>query len=202
MDNALNDSAQVAAGSGGIGTGLIALAHLIIAIVLLGIFLAASSWHALSNAPLAAGISVVAGLLAGAIITTLVHEWFHYAGALAVRGHCHPVRRLNLFAFDWDFNRNTRGQFLVMSYAGTLGSIVAIALLYATLAAPTPGGVALLAAAFGSLAFAGVIEWPVLARVHAGGDPLGELSKISPRVLLLSAAISLLTALLTAWILT
>lgn len=202
MDNALNDSAQVAADSGGIGTGLIALAHLIIVIVLLGIFLAASSWHALSDSLLVAGLSVVAGLLAGAIITTLVHEWFHYAGALAVRGHCRPVQRINLFAFDWDFKRNTRGQFLVMSYAGTLGSIVAIGLLYTTLAAPTPGGVALLAAAFGSLAFAGVIEWPVLARVHAGGDPLGELSKISPRVLLLSAAISLLTALLTAWILT
>jgi hypothetical protein len=201
MDNALNDSAQVAAGSGGIGTGLIALAHLIIVIALLGIFLATSSWHALSDSPLAAGLSVVAGLLAGAIITTLVHEWFHYAGALVVRGHCHPVRRINLFAFDWDFQRNTRAQFLVMSYAGTVGSIVAIALLYTALSGQTPGAVALLAAAFGSLAFAGAIEWPVLARVHAGGEPLSELSKITPRVLLLSAAISLLTALLSAWVL-
>lgn len=201
MDNALEDSTRVTASSAGIATGLIALAHLFIIVVLLGIFLAATSWHALSPSLPAAGLSVVAGLLAGAIITTLVHEWFHYAGALAVRGQCHPIKRLNLFAFDWDFKRNTRAQFLVMSYAGTVGSIASIALLHATLADQTPGAVALLAAAFGSLAFAGAIEWPVLARVQGGGDPLSELSKISPRVLLLSAAVSLLTALATAWML-
>jgi len=201
MDNALNDSAPITARPGGIGTGPVALAHLTIVLALLGIFLAASGWHALSASPLAAGLSVATGLFAGAIVTTLVHEWFHYAGALAVRGHCHRVQRINLFAFDWDFKRNTRVQFLAMSYAGTLGSMVAITLLYIALSAPTPGAVALLAAAVGSLAFAGAIEWPVLARVHAGGDPFTELSKISPRVLLLSAAVSLLAALLTAWML-
>lgn len=201
MDNAINDSARVADSSRGIGTGLVALTHLTFVVVLLGTFLAAANWYALSASPLAAGLSIATGLLAGGIITTLIHEWFHYAGALAARGHCHRVKRINLFAFDWDFKRNNRKQFLVMSYAGTLGSLVAIALLFATLMAPAPGPVALLAAAFGSLAFAGAIEWPVLARVHAGGDPLTELSKISPGVLLLSAAASLLAAILTAWLL-
>lgn len=201
MDNAIHNSTQGAVGPVGISTGFVALAHLILVFVLLGIFLATANWYALSASPLAAALSVVTGLLAGAVITTLIHEWFHYAGALAVRGHCHRVKRINLFAFDWDFKRNNREQFLAMSYAGTLGSIVAIGLLFATLLAPTLGAVALLAAAFGSLAFAGAIEWPVLARVHAGGDPLTELSKISPKVLLLSAAASLLTAILTAWLL-
>lgn len=198
MDNALNDSPRIVADSRGIGTGVVVLAHFTIVLVLLGIFLATGNWYARSASALAAGLSIAAGLLAGAVITTLVHEWFHYAGALAVRGRCHRVKRINLFAFDWDFRRNNRKQFLAMSYAGTLGSVVAISLLFATLLAPTPGAVALLAAAFGSLAFAGAIEWPVLARVHAGGDPFTELSKISPKVLLLSAAASLLTAILAA----
>ncbi|MDO8863216.1 hypothetical protein Q6D67_16035 [Haliea sp. E1-2-M8] len=201
MDNAINDSAPVTASASGISTGLVALAHLVIVLVLLGLFSAADSWYALSNRPLVAALSVASGLIAGAIVTTLVHEWFHFAGAFAVRGHCNHVKRVNLFAFEWNFKRNSRGQFLTMSYAGTLGSVVAIAVFLATIPIDAPGPVALLAAAFGSLAFAGAIEWPVLARVHAGGDPLTELSRITPKVLLLSAATSLLTVLVAAWLL-
>jgi hypothetical protein len=201
MDNAINDTAQGAAADSGISTGLVALAHLLVALVLLGLFVAADTWHALSALPIAAVLSVTAGLVAGAIVTTLVHEWLHFAGASAANGHCHRVRRLNLFAFEWDFKRNSRGQFLAMSYAGSLGSLVAIALLTVAFGTDTPGRVALLAAAFGSLGFAGAIEWPVLARVHTGGEPLAELSKITRRVVLLSASTGLLTALIAAWLL-
>lgn len=198
MDKAINDPTPVPVAASGINTGLVALAHLAVALGLLGLFTAAGHWYALSGLPLAAACSVATGLLAGAVITTLIHEWFHYAGALAARGHCNQTRRINLFAFDWDFKRNTRAQFLTMSYAGTLGSVVAIALFMLTVTGDGPGSTALLAAAFGSLAFAGAIEWPVLGRVHAGGDPLAELSRITPRVLLLSAATSLLTVLIAA----
>ncbi|MEQ9463271.1 MAG: hypothetical protein RJQ10_06395 [Haliea sp.] len=201
MDNTLDDSAPVAEPTGGISTSLVAFSHLGITLFMLGLFTATNNWAVNSGQPLAALVSVATGLLAGAITTTLVHEWFHYAGALTARGSYHRTKRLNLFAFDWDFQRNGRGQFLVMSYAGTLGSAVAIALLWLAFSADSPGGVALLAAAFGSLGFAGAIEWPVLARVHAGGDPLAELSKISGQVLLLSAATGLLTPLVAAWLL-
>lgn len=201
MDNAINDTAPGTASASGIGTGLVALAHLLIVLVLLGLFVAADRWHALSGLPLAAVLSVAAGLVAGGIITTLVHEWFHYAGALATGSHCNRVKRINLFAFEWDFKHNTRRQFFVMSYAGSLGSVVAIAVFLATIPTDAPGPVALLAAAFGSLAFAGAIEWPVLARVHGGGDPLSELSRITPRVVLFSAGTGLLALLIAAWLL-
>ncbi len=201
MDNVVEDGGPDATAASGIRTGLVALAHLTVVLVLLGLFAAADSWYALSNLPLAAVISVAIGLTAGGIFTTLVHEWFHYVGAVALRSRCHRVKRINLFAFEWDYQGNTRGQFFAMSYAGTLGSVVAIALLLATTAPDAPGRVALLAAAFGSLGFAGAIEWPVLARVHAGGNPLTELSKVSPKVVLASAATGLLTLLIAAWLL-
>jgi len=201
MDNAINDTAQGAAAVSAVSTGSVALAHLLIGLVLLSLFVAAEAWHALSPLPLAVVLSVTTGLVAGAIVTTLVHEWFHFAGASATKARCHRVKRINLFAFEWDFKCNGRGQFLVMSYAGTLGSLVAIALLVLAFGTDTPGRVALLAAAFGSLGFAGAIEWPVLARVHAGGDPLAELSKITRKVVLLSASTGLLTGLIAAWLL-
>lgn len=201
MDNAIDDVAPVATTTGGISTSLVALTHLGITLFLLVLFAATNHWALASSQTPATVISVLAGLLAGAITTTLVHEWFHYAGARLARGHCRRPQRINLFAFDWDFQRNTRGQFLVMSYAGTLGSAVAIAVLWAVLTLDSPGAVALLAAAFGSLGFAAAIEWPVLARVQAGGDPLAELSKISGKVLLTSAAVGLLTLLAAAWLL-
>ncbi|MFO7552355.1 MAG: hypothetical protein R6W80_13175 [Haliea sp.] len=201
MDNTINDPAQASAVASGVNTRLVALVHLVVVLSLLGLFAAAANWYAFSGLPLVAACSVATGLLAGAIITTLIHEWFHYAGALAVGGHCNQTRRINLFAFDWDFKRNTRVQFLAMSYAGTLGSVVAIALFLVSVPIDAPGPVALLAAAFGSLAFAGAIEWPVLARVHAGGDPLAELSKITPRIVLLSATTGVLAIIVAALLL-
>ncbi|HEY7776612.1 MAG TPA: hypothetical protein VIC02_08730 [Kineobactrum sp.] len=194
MDHASDSKPGVA----GLHTGVVALAHAGVVILLLGLFAAADSWYILSGLALAGLLSIVTGALAGIAISTLVHEWFHFIGARVVRGRYSRVRRINLFAFDWDFKANSRGQFLAMSYAGTLGSVIAIALLLATIPADAPGRVTLLAATFGSLAFAGAIEWPVLGRVHAGGDPLAELSRITPRVLLTSAVIGLLVLLTAA----
>jgi hypothetical protein len=175
-----------------------ALCEVVLVEILLGLFAAADSWYILTGLAFAALLSVVTGALVGLAVSTLIHEWFHFLGARAIRGHYHRVRRIGLFAFDWDFKANSRAQFLAMSYAGTLGSIIAIMLLLAAIPADAPGRVALLAATFGSLAYAGAIEWPVLARVHAGGDPLAELSRITPRILLVSAAMGLLVLLAAA----
>lgn len=194
MDHAIDSKASPA----GLHTSIIALAHIGIAILLLGLFAAADSWYILTGLALAALLSVITGALTGLALSTLIHEWFHFFGARVVRGRYHRVRTISLFAFDWDFKNNSRAQFLIMSYAGTLGSVLAIILLLAVIPADAPGRVALLAATFGSLAFAGAIEWPVLARVQAGGEPLAELSRITLQVLLASAAIGLLVLLAAA----
>ena len=82
------------------------------------------------------------------------------------------------------------GQFLLMSIAGSVGSIVGIAL-FTLFSEPGNGAsFAALAGAWASLGFAAAIEWPVLVRTLASGEPLTELSKINGRVLLVSLAIS------------
>ncbi len=196
MDNILDPTITT---RDGIQIRTVAAAHAALALILLALFAAADNWYQSSSLILAAVLGVVSGAAAGGIICTLVHEWFHYLGALAARGQHSRPARLALFAFEWDFKRNSRNQFLVMSYAGTLGSLVAIALFAINIPPATPCSIALLAASVGSLAFAGAIEWPVVARVHAGGDPLGELSRTTPRVVLHSAIIGLVALLITAY---
>lgn len=199
MDNTLDNSASVNPTVGAFHPGTVGAAHLLLVAVLLGLFAAAQSWHPLSVPPLAAtALSVIAGAIAGAVTCTLVHEWFHYGGALLARGHYTRPSRLALFAFEWDFKNNSRRQFLTMSYAGTLGSLVAIVTFMLNVPATSPGGIALWSASVGSLAFAGGIEWQVIARVRAGGDPLTELAKTTPRVVLSSGFVGLLTALIVA----
>ena len=196
MDNILEPTVTT---RDGIQIRTVAAAHAALAIILLALFAAANNWYQSSSLILAAVLGVVSGAAAGAIICTLVHEWFHYLGALAARGQHSRPARLALFAFEWDFKSNNRHQFLVMSYAGTLGSLVAIALFAINIPAETPGSIALLSASVGSLFFAGGIEWPVIARVHAGGDPLGELSRTTPGVVKRSATIGLVALLITAY---
>ncbi|HBM84351.1 MAG TPA: hypothetical protein DD808_04300 [Halieaceae bacterium] len=196
MDNILDPTVTT---RDGIQIRTVAAAHAALALILLALFAAANNWYQSSSLILAAVLGVLSGAAAGGIICTLVHEWFHYLGALAARGQYSRPARLALFAFEWDFKRNNRHQFLVMSYAGTLGSLAAIALFAMNIPPATPCSIALLAASVGSLAFAGAIEWPVIARVHGGGDPLGELSRTTPRVVLHSATIGLVALLITAY---
>ncbi|MEZ5556691.1 hypothetical protein [Haliea sp.] len=199
MDNTLDTTVSA---KGGIHPRNVALAHAATVALLLAIFAAANDWFRSSALPIAAILGVLSGAAAGAIICTLVHEWFHYLGAIATRGRYRRPSRLALFAFEWDFKHNSPRQFLVMSYAGTLGSLAAIALFMLSIPAETPCSIALLAASVGSLAFAGAIEWPVIARVQRGGDPLVELSKTTPRVVLTSAGIGFVTLLIVAYALT
>jgi hypothetical protein len=168
------------------------VAHVALALGLLGAFAAADSWRSVSSLPLVPVFSVLLGLLAGALLTTLLHEWFHLLGARLCRGAYRPARQLSLLVFDWDFSANSRRQFLVMSIAGSIGSLFAIYLLSSAVPADAAGRIALRAAAWGSLAFAAVVEWPVLYRVYRGGDPLAALSRIDRRRLVLAAITALL----------
>lgn len=162
------------------------------ALALLALFAAADAWGAASTAPPAGIASILAGLLAGFLLTSLTHEWSHFFGALACGGRYHPVPRAGLFAFNWDFEANGTGQFAVMSVAGSLGSVAAVALFTFALPPDTAGRVALRAASWGSLVFAAAVEWPVLYRVWRGVPPLEALLAIGRATLLLAAAASVL----------
>jgi len=146
-------------------------------------FAAADTWYVLSGLLIAQLLCVTIAVLAGITITTLLHEWLHYWGARFARAHINTPTRLGLFVYVWDFGRNSTGQFLIMSIAGTIGSVIAVALLWSTVPADTLGRAVLRSAAVASVIYSAMIEWPVIRRARYSGDPLGELSKIDKALL-------------------
>jgi len=157
--------------------------HSLVWLGALAIFAALESWTILSGLAVASGLSVIAGVLAGVTTNTLIHEWFHYLGARFSGGRYRIPEKLGTFVYDWDYKANNKQQFYVMSLAGTAGSILTLILIAVSVPANTLGMTALFSGAVGGFVFGSYIEWPVLKRTYAGGDPLTELSKIDQRVL-------------------
>lgn len=165
-----------------------------------GLFAAADSWSELTGLAIANILAIIAGLLAGAASTTILHEWSHLAGAY-VSGADYRVRaKPGVFVFDWDFERNSANKFLTMSRAGTLGSLLAVVLLWLAIPTDTSGRTALLAAAVGSTVYALRIEWPVIRRTQISGNPLAELSRIDASVLRRAGLEGLAAVLISSWL--
>jgi hypothetical protein len=173
----------------------LALFHLLLCALGLSLYLLTAGQH--SNLAMTS-LAVTIAAASGFVLTTLVHEWFHLTGAFACGGQFRIPRSFGLFTYNWDFDQNNVSQFMVMSVAGSLGSVVGIALLWPLGTAPHSfSGAALLAGAIASLAFGGAVEWPVLVRTLRSGQPLAELSKITPTVLIISFAVSVVSGLVS-----
>ena len=160
------------------------LVHASIWLLLFCMFAAAQSWYQLSSLGIAALLAIITGAAAGFATTNLIHEWFHLLGAVVAGGRYTIPAKLGMFAYDWDFKANNTSQFFTMSIAGSIGGAVAVVLLWWALDMATTGQVAIIAGAVASFIFAAIIEWPVLWRTRRSGEPLAELSKIGPGVLL------------------
>jgi len=114
-------------------------------VVLLSLFAATDSWQHLTGWALAAGLACVTGFLAGFAVTTVLHEWFHWLGGKLSGGAYTIPARPGLFVFDWDFERNSVGQFFAMSIGGNLGGLLAVIGLAAMVTTDTTGRGALVA---------------------------------------------------------
>jgi hypothetical protein len=187
-----NDAQQNAAGSvhtdtpppsRGLRLAKLAGTHSLVFLAALSLFAAADSWSAITGLGIAGLLSVITGALAGITISTLVHEWFHYAGARYSGAAFDIPSRQGLFLYDWDFSSNNLRQFLIMSVAGSIGGLFAVLLLWSSVPADTWGRAALRGAAIAGVVFAALIEWPVIRRTRRSRDPLTELSKIDQRLL-------------------
>ena len=91
-------------------------------------------------APLSAGegpLADVTGVLLGFLVGAgafVLHEWGHLAGAFASRSAVVLGTSLaSPSVFTYDSRRNTRGQFLVMSFAGFAATAFAVWAVYALL---------------------------------------------------------------------
>jgi hypothetical protein len=161
----------------------LAAIHALFWILALGLFAAADSWRILSDFAFASFFSLVTGVLAGLVTTTLIHEWGHYVGARRSKGAYTIPEKPGVFVYDWDFRNNSVDQFHTMSIAGSIGGAVALILVWTLLPADTIGRIAVHAGAIAGFVFAAVIEWPILKRTRAGADPMTELGKIDQAVL-------------------
>jgi hypothetical protein len=157
--------------------------HGLVLLAALVMFAAADSWHVVTGLGLASFLSVITAVLAGVTTATLVHEWFHYFGARYAIGKFDIPATPGLFVFNWDFANNSVRQFLIMSVAGSVGGVLSVLLLWHAVPADSIGRAALRSAAIASVIYSAMIEWPVISRVRAGGEPLAELSKIDKQLL-------------------
>jgi len=173
-----------------------AAVHLGLWLLLFSLFAAADSWTVLTGWSIALVLSLLTGLVAGFITAGVIHEWFHLLGAKLCDGIYTINAKPGPFVFDWNFQENSVRQFFTMSIAGSIGSMLGVILLWSATVPDNPGRAALVAGAMAGLAFAAIIEWPVLLRTRRSRDPLTELSKITPAALKQSAFGSAVTALL------
>jgi hypothetical protein len=174
--------------------------HFLVAITALSMWAAADTWYLVTELALANFLSVATAVVAGAAISTVIHEWFHYAGA-NVSGSTYTIpEKTGFFVYDFDYKESSEAQFRTMSYAGQLGSAVSVIGLLMLVPVDNAGRAMLISAALGSAVFGASIEWPVLMRTRESHDPLAELKKITPEVFKRSLSIGVGSGLLL-WLL-
>lgn len=183
--------------SRGMRLATLMVTHVLAFIVALSLFAAADSWSTITGLKIATVLCVVAGALAGITMTTLVHEWFHYLGARYSDASYDIPEKRGLFLYNWDFSNNSVRQFVTMSIAGTIGGILALFMLWASVPGDSWGRAALHGGAIASVVFAAFIEWPVIRRVRISRDPLAEMSTIDQQVLTRSFFVSSVAGVLT-----
>ncbi|MEM8659563.1 MAG: hypothetical protein AAGF35_01650 [Pseudomonadota bacterium] len=110
-------------------------------------------------------------------LSHIVHEWFHFLGALVGRASVTIKQRVHPLFFDFDFPSNNHSQFLWLSFGGLLGNILLIAYFALTHFQSEIVANSLLAAALGQFVFVLILELPVSLRVIAGQGPLTALTE-------------------------
>lgn len=117
---------------------------------------------------LASALSIAAGIGA-AVCAYNLHEWGHLVGAHLTNSVYVPAKRLiSPFLFSYDAERNSRGQFLLMSLAGFVATaLFVVAFLLWMPQDQAAGRIALR----GALVLAGltvIIEFPIFFRALLG----------------------------------
>ncbi len=158
---------------------LVLLRDVAIVAALLSLFAAAEAWASQSGLGLARLLSVVDGLLVGAGVAAMFHEWGHFIGARLAGGHA-PLKPVAAFLplFDFDYANNDARAFDWMSIGGNAGDIGAVLLFFLALPHESSGIAALIAGAFGFAVFAGAIEFPVIRKARSGMSGLEALATI------------------------
>lgn len=159
--------------------GIVALRDFALIVGLLSLFAAAEAWARVTGLAFASILSVADGLLVGAAVAAICHEWGHLAGARLAGGHA-PLKPMEPFfpLFDFDYEHNDARAFDWMSIGGNAGDIGVVLLFLVALPVASVGTTALTAGAIGFAVFAGAIEFPVIQKARAGLSGLEALATI------------------------
>lgn len=179
---------------------LLFLRDLGIGVVFFSIWAGAEAWATVSGLTLATVLSSVGGLFVGLAVAGLSHEWGHFAGA-RLSGAVAPTAPVGNFAgvFAFDLERSTDAQFRSMSVGGNIAHWTAAWLLFFGLPGATAGQIAIQSGALGFVAFASVVELPVIRRAFSGqssAEAIGDLVKAPRPILERAGRIGIVTALL------
>lgn len=142
-------------------------------IAALALWGAADSWVIVSNLQIAIVFSVLASIAFGIAMAHILHEWSHFFGAY-FSGAKYTVKEKPAFLFfDFDYDNNSRKQFLSMSIGGTVGNLIFLALILLCIPLDSAGRTMLLAVGIGMAVYVSVIEFPVI-RLASGGKSAME----------------------------
>lgn len=138
---------------------------------------AADAWVQTSGLYFATILSVFNAFAAGSIISTLFHEWGHFAGARLAGSYSPMVRKpTGVFIFGFNFEKNTRDQFISMSLGGPIANWVLVILVFILLPMDSAGRVMLFAVTLANAISVCVFELPIIMKTMDGGDPETELN--------------------------
>jgi len=128
-------------------------------------------WLSLSTEPgtaLQSTLSISAGVGA-AICAYNLHEWGHLIGAHRTHSVYTPAKRLiSPFLFSYDAERNTRGQFLIMSLAGFAATALFVAAFLLWMPQDQAAGRIALRGALVLAGLTAIIELPIFFRALFG----------------------------------
>jgi hypothetical protein len=138
---------------------------------------AADTWVAQSGLLLASFLSVINALVAATILATIFHEWGHFLGA-RMSGSYSPMVTdpYNQFIFGFNFTKNTRQQFLAMSFGGPIGNWILVALVVLMVPLDNAGRIMLFAVVVARAISVCLFEIPIIMKTMSGGEPEQELS--------------------------
>ncbi len=181
---------------------LVLARDLAIVAAVLSLFAAADAWHALTGTALSARLSLIDGLLVGALLGGLFHEWGHFTGARLYRSRA-PLRPVAGFLplFDFDYLGNTREQFQGMSIGGNVAHWLVVIVLLLGLPLSSIGQVALASGAIGFAIFASSVEFPIILHAYRGSSGIEALSKLPKDFVRRNGSYGVVAALLALFVL-
>ena len=140
---------------------------------------AAEAWAQVTGWTIAQAATVANAVIAATIVSSIIHEWGHYAGA-GMSDSIAPVLnepKNHFFMFDFKMDQNDVHQFTWMSWGGILSPWGLVILTAFFVPLSLTSGAALFATFVSKAVGASVFEVPIVRNAAKSGDPSAELTK-------------------------